>query len=222
MSILHVGGSHENTETSFFASKFVTMMSNHHGQIKKSGFLQYNHNSQYSNYIIKQNKPKQPVCLSKNNKFYTVHLDEETLLSKDALRGILNFCAENQHQFGQGAIAYSKHGVANLATALCDTLRIAEDYGRMRFQFRWFNKPFFGCKGSFLVARVRVKKTKKILEPKNQRKNLRPVPKRTFRLTTGWKVPLPKMVTCPWLQSKKATRLILSMAKCMKNHRLIY
>ena len=36
--------------------------------------------------------------------YYVVHLDEETVLTEDAVRGILNFIFENKHAFGQGLL----------------------------------------------------------------------------------------------------------------------
>ena len=33
---------------------------------------------------------------------YIVHLDEETVLTEDAVKGILNFISDNKHVIGQG------------------------------------------------------------------------------------------------------------------------
>ena len=33
---------------------------------------------------------------------FIIHLDEETVLTEDATRGILNFISENKHAIGQG------------------------------------------------------------------------------------------------------------------------
>ena len=33
---------------------------------------------------------------------FVVHLDEETVLTEDCARGILNFVCENKHAIGQG------------------------------------------------------------------------------------------------------------------------
>ena len=40
------------------------------------------------------------------NEDYIVHLDEETVLTEDAVKGILNFISDNkQHVIGQGIIS---------------------------------------------------------------------------------------------------------------------
>ena len=36
------------------------------------------------------------------NEDYVVHLDEETVLTEDAVKGILNFISDNKHVIGQG------------------------------------------------------------------------------------------------------------------------
>ena len=36
------------------------------------------------------------------NEDYIVHLDEETVLTEDAVKGILNFISDNKHVIGQG------------------------------------------------------------------------------------------------------------------------
>jgi hypothetical protein len=51
------------------------------------------------------------------------HLDEETLLSEDAVRGILNFCEDGKHSFGQGVILYAKGEIVNWITTLSDSFR---------------------------------------------------------------------------------------------------
>ena len=43
--------------------------------------------------------------LSRNN--YIVHLDEETLLTENFARGILNFRCSNEYDIGQGLITYA-------------------------------------------------------------------------------------------------------------------
>ena len=36
------------------------------------------------------------------NEDYIVHMDEETVLTEDAVKGILNFISDNKHVIGQG------------------------------------------------------------------------------------------------------------------------
>jgi len=45
---------------------------------------------------------------------WIVHLDEETILTDNAIRGILNFVYDGKHQFGQGVITYANDTVRHL------------------------------------------------------------------------------------------------------------
>ncbi|XP_074592912.1 beta-1,4-mannosyltransferase egh-like [Brevipalpus obovatus] len=90
------------------------------------------------------------------NDDYIVHLDEETLLSKNSIRGILNFTTDGKHPIGQGLITFTNGDVINWITTLLDTFRVTDDLGKMRFQFRVFHKPFFGLRGSYMVIKSKV------------------------------------------------------------------
>lgn len=85
---------------------------------------------------------------------WIVHLDEETLLTENSIRGILNFVFDGKHSFGQGLITYSNEEVINWFTTLADSYRIADDMGKLRFQFSMFHKPLVSWKGSFVVTQV--------------------------------------------------------------------
>uniref|UniRef100_A0A183CP21 Glyco_trans_2-like domain-containing protein n=1 Tax=Globodera pallida TaxID=36090 RepID=A0A183CP21_GLOPA len=89
---------------------------------------------------------------------WIVHLDEETLLSINSLNGILNFCEDGRHQFGQGVITYAQGEIVNWITTLSDSFRVADDMGKLRFQFKIFHKPLFGWKGSFVVTNAGAEK----------------------------------------------------------------
>lgn len=84
---------------------------------------------------------------------YIVHLDEETLLTANSVRGILNFVLEGKHQFGQGLITYANDKIVNWITTLADSARVSDDMGKLRLQFRKFHKPLFSFKGSYVVSR---------------------------------------------------------------------
>lgn len=88
--------------------------------------------------------------LSSND--YIVHLDEETLLSENAAKGIMNFVIDGSHHFGQGLITYAKPKVVNWITTLADSFRVAEDMGKLRAQFYLFGKPLLSWKGSYVVT----------------------------------------------------------------------
>lgn len=85
---------------------------------------------------------------------WVVHLDEETLLTDNAVRGIINFVFDGKNQFGQGLITYANEHVQNWVTTLADSFRVTDDMGKLRFQFRAFSRPLFGWKGSFVVTQV--------------------------------------------------------------------
>ncbi|XP_018326378.1 beta-1,4-mannosyltransferase egh [Agrilus planipennis] len=85
---------------------------------------------------------------------WIVHLDEETLLTENSIKGILNFVMDGKHQFGQGLITYANEEVVNWVTTLADSFRVSDDMGKMRLQFKMFHKPYFSWKGSYVVTQV--------------------------------------------------------------------
>ncbi|XP_065158083.1 beta-1,4-mannosyltransferase egh [Atheta coriaria] len=89
---------------------------------------------------------------------WIVHLDEETLLTENSVRGILNFVMDGKHQFGQGLITYANEEVVNWITTLADSFRVADDMGKMRMQFYTFHKPLFSWKGSYVVTQLAAEK----------------------------------------------------------------
>lgn len=87
---------------------------------------------------------------------WIIHLDEETLLTENSVRGILNFVLDGQHQFGQGLITYANENIVNWLTTLADSFRVSDDMGKVRFQFYVFHKPLFSWKGSYVVTQVNI------------------------------------------------------------------
>ena len=90
-----------------------------------------------------------------NNNDWIVHLDEETLLTENSVRGIINFVLDGKHPFGQGLITYANENVVNWLTTLADSFRVSDDMGKLRLQFKLFHKPLFSWKGSYVVTQVR-------------------------------------------------------------------
>ncbi|CAG2118723.1 unnamed protein product, partial [Medioppia subpectinata] len=86
---------------------------------------------------------------------WIVHLDEETVMTGRSVRGVVNFVADGRHDFGQGLITYADQRVVNAWTTLMDSQRVADDLGKIRFQFKYFKKPVFSWKGSYFVCRVK-------------------------------------------------------------------
>ena len=98
--------------------------------------------------------------LSKDD--YIVHLDEETLLTNDSMNGIINFITEGKHMIGQGIITYgmlpspsspSFTWVQHHLCTIADSVRVSDDVGKNKTQFKLLHKPFFGMKGSFVVTK---------------------------------------------------------------------
>uniref|UniRef100_A0AC35UD44 Glyco_trans_2-like domain-containing protein n=1 Tax=Rhabditophanes sp. KR3021 TaxID=114890 RepID=A0AC35UD44_9BILA len=84
---------------------------------------------------------------------YIVHLDEETLLTENCVRGIVNFMVDGKYDFGQGVITYANGEIVNWITTLCDCFRVADDMGKLRFQLSYLHSPIFGWKGSYVVTK---------------------------------------------------------------------
>ena len=109
-------------------------------------------------------------CLEEDKNFlndedWIVHLDEETLLTEASVKGILNFITAGKHSFGQGVITYANNPpqfnsfVKYLQNRICtvaDSIRVADDFGKLRFQLTYLNKPIFGWKGSYVVCNVSI------------------------------------------------------------------
>lgn len=89
-----------------------------------------------------------------NNNDWIVHLDEETLLTENSVRGVINFVLDGKHPFGQGLITYANENVVNWLTTLADSFRVSDDMGKLRLQFKMFHKPLFSWKGSYVVTQV--------------------------------------------------------------------
>ncbi|XP_072395245.1 beta-1,4-mannosyltransferase egh-like [Diabrotica undecimpunctata] len=90
------------------------------------------------------------------NDDWIVHLDEETVLTKSSIIGIVNFVLNGKHQIGQGAISYVDEEIVNVLTTLLDSFRFTDDLGSLQFQLRVLHKPIFPIKGSFLVVQNKV------------------------------------------------------------------
>ncbi|KAK3602060.1 hypothetical protein CHS0354_008015 [Potamilus streckersoni] len=84
---------------------------------------------------------------------WVVHLDEETILTRSSVYGIINFIKDGKADIGQGAISYANGEVLNWLTTLADSIRLALDYGLFRFQLDVFHRPMFGFKGSYIVLK---------------------------------------------------------------------
>lgn len=85
---------------------------------------------------------------------WIVHLDEETILTRGSVIGILNFIAKGTSSFGQGVITYANEEIVCWITTIFDLSRVGNDYGIIRFCLKYFRKPLFSWKGSYVVSNV--------------------------------------------------------------------
>jgi beta-1,4-mannosyltransferase len=94
-------------------------------------------------------------------KTYILHLDEESVLTAEAIRGISAHVQRNDlSSVGQGEIKYNAHNYGNnLIITAVDAIRTGDDLGRFRLQYRLFKKPLFGMHGSFFVVPAVLEKT---------------------------------------------------------------
>lgn len=89
---------------------------------------------------------------------WIVHLDEETLLTKSSIIGILDFVIKNNHPIGQGMITYGKDTIVHWLNTLADSMRVSVDLGALRFSLKTLHRPLFSFKGSFIVCKNCVEK----------------------------------------------------------------
>ncbi len=109
-------------------------------------------------YLLEQRKNR----LNRQNDFdindaWILHLDEESVLTPQAIVGIEKFIRKYSLHHGKGAIGqgeilynsykYGKHILFNAA----DAIRTGDDLGRFRYQYKVLNKPVGGMHGSFVL-----------------------------------------------------------------------
>ena len=97
----------------------------------------------------------EPAVNILSNDDWIVHLDEETKLTDDVIHGIADFITKSSADIGQGVTVYADDIIENWLTTLADGLRVAFDYGVMRFGLQVLKRPIFGFKGSFIVSNVK-------------------------------------------------------------------
>ncbi len=92
---------------------------------------------------------------------WLVHLDEETQFDRETVWSIYEFVvaeseavAAGQRKYpkiGQGVILYGAKVIVNWLTTLADSIRVGDDYGRFRLQYK-HGKAYFGIHGSYIVV----------------------------------------------------------------------
>jgi len=106
------------------------------------------------------------------NNDWIVHLDEESCFDEYTIKNIMlytmkeeEYKAKNDNDYsriGQGTITYGQKRVEGIFSqhtinTLADSIRIADDFGRFRFQYS-LQTSLFGMKGSYIVIQNSVEK----------------------------------------------------------------
>lgn len=85
---------------------------------------------------------------------YIVHLDEDIMLTRDFIHGLINFVHDNRHSFGKpNIITYGHKQLLPSISQLMETMRISDSMGRSRFQLQVLNKPIYSIQGNCFVAK---------------------------------------------------------------------
>lgn len=116
-------------------------------------------------YLLKQRTIRLGARQERNIRdIWVLHLDEESVLTKQAVIGIYNFIKKHSlltsnGAIGQGEVLYNsyKYGKQIFITA-ADALRTGDDLGRFRFQYKKVKKPISGMHGSFLLIPALIEK----------------------------------------------------------------
>ncbi|CAG0885831.1 unnamed protein product [Darwinula stevensoni] len=86
---------------------------------------------------------------------WILHLDEDSVLTPDAVKGMMNFIHDGEAHFGTGLVVTTRRSVSNWMTTLADFVRIADHMGKSWFTLKACRKPWLGWGGSFLLAKVK-------------------------------------------------------------------
>lgn len=109
-------------------------------------------------YLLEKSSARTQAQDSPKN-VWVLHMDEESLLTPEAMAGIHRFinASENAQKIGQGEIKYNAHRYGDnwLITSM-DALRTGDDLGRFRLQFSLFGRALFGMHGSFILVPAEV------------------------------------------------------------------
>lgn len=90
---------------------------------------------------------------AENPNCYIFHCDEESTVTESLIKGVQQFTKKHYGEIGQGMITYrnEEFSVSSYLCHLCDSVRVGDDRGRFRFQFKLLNRAVCGLKGSFVL-----------------------------------------------------------------------
>lgn len=106
-------------------------------------------------HYLSEQRQKAAYATNKNLDTWILHLDEESVITKQSLAGISEYINNPKYanSIGQGEIKYNSHqyGKRLLITAI-DAVRTGDDLGRFRFQYKLAKNPIFGMHGSYFLV----------------------------------------------------------------------
>ncbi|SAM81576.1 related to beta 1,4-mannosyltransferase (egghead protein) [Ustilago bromivora] len=85
---------------------------------------------------------------------WVLHMDEESTMDAESLRGCLDFIRYNDAHIGQGIIIYNGKRETywkNWFFAVADCIRVGDELARFSLQGNIIKRPVFGVHGSFLM-----------------------------------------------------------------------
>ncbi|HMO18903.1 MAG TPA: glycosyltransferase family 2 protein [Oligoflexia bacterium] len=94
-----------------------------------------------------------------NNRVWILYLDEESILTRSAVRGVQEFISEdtNLDTFSQGLITYTGRGTdVSSITSATEIKRVGYNLGRYYLQYAVLHDIYLGFQGSFFCASTRL------------------------------------------------------------------
>jgi egghead protein (zeste-white 4 protein) len=89
---------------------------------------------------------------------WIVHLDEDTVVTKDSIVGIMNFISDGKADLGQGITIYGHEQFGNLIARIADFSAVGDHVGRLTFELATLNYNIHAFKGSYVVVPFRVER----------------------------------------------------------------
>ena len=91
---------------------------------------------------------------------WVLHLDEDSVIDSETLRGCFNFIRYEKHDLGQGIIAFNSVNYwKNWLITVADARRVGDQLSRYHLQYTIVQRPVFGMSGSFFLASASVLNT---------------------------------------------------------------
>ncbi|PWN51399.1 hypothetical protein IE53DRAFT_51821 [Violaceomyces palustris] len=88
---------------------------------------------------------------------WVLHMDEESTMDAESLRGCLDFIRFGKAHLGQGIITYNGYKYwDNWFFTVADCIRVGDELGRFSLQSNLIKRPVFGVHGSFLLVNGQV------------------------------------------------------------------